>query len=324
MQLPKRVPNMNGILIVNKPIGMTSHDVVNYVRRLTGVRRIGHTGTLDPIATGVLPICIGVATKVTQFLQDADKVYRAEIVLGMTTNTYDCEGEVLTDCEVKCTEKEIIDAVLSFQGEMEQIPPMYSAIKQNGKKLYELARKGIEVERKPRKVTISAISVLKVDMENHVINIEVECSKGTYIRTLCDDIGKKLKVGAYMNRLERIKTHNFTLEQSYTLDEIKQMNDDKKLQQYMTNVENLFPGYPKLVLNARQSTSVHNGVQLTWPDGVEGMIYRIYSSRQRFMCLSECRNKRLVLLQSFWTDADDRREDMEMLEKMRDEENNKN
>lgn len=297
-----RVSNLNGILIINKPVGLTSHDVVNYIRRMTGLTKVGHAGTLDPIATGVLPICIGVATKVTGMLQDADKVYRAEIVLGMTTDTFDCEGNVLTECAVTCTEKEIIDTILSFQGEQEQIPPMYSAIKQNGKKLYELARKGIEVKRKPRKIKISAISVLKVDMENNIVNIEVECSKGTYIRTLCDDIGKKLKVGAYMNRLERVKSYSFTLDQACTLNEAKQLHKDHKLQAKLINVENLFVGYPKLYLNQKQATSVRNGCQITWPDGVNGLRYRLYSPKHRFLCISECRNKRLVMVQSFWTE----------------------
>lgn len=297
-----RVSNLNGILIINKPVGLTSHDVVNYIRRITGLTKVGHAGTLDPIATGVLPICIGAATKVTGMLQDADKVYRAEVVLGMTTDTYDCEGEVLTECAVTCTEKEIIDTILSFQGEQEQIPPMYSAIKQGGKKLYELARKGIEVKRKPRKIKISAISVLKVDMENHIVNIEVECSKGTYIRTLCDDIGKKLKVGAYMNRLERVKSYSFTLDQACTMQEARELHKEHKLQAKLINVENLFVGYPKLYLNQKQTTSVRNGCPITWPDGVEGLRYRLYSPKHHFLCISECRSKRLVMVQSFWTE----------------------
>ena len=292
---------MNGILVVDKPIGMSSHDVVNYVRRLTGVSKVGHAGTLDPIATGVLPVCIGVATKVTGMLQEADKVYRAELVLGMTTDTYDCEGEVLTECEVKNTKGEIIDAVLSFCGEIEQVPPMYSAIKQNGKKLYELARKGIEVERKPRKVKFSAISVLDVDMENYVVNVEIECSKGTYIRSLCDDIGKKLGVGAYMNKLRRIKSHSFDIEQSYTLKQIREMNENLKLQSALINVDKLFPDSPRIVLNYKQSQSVINGCQLTWIEGEEGRTYRLYNSDRKFLCLSECRNNKLVMLQSFWT-----------------------
>ena len=296
-----RRPNINGILIVDKPIGMSSHDVVSFVRRLTGVRRVGHTGTLDPMATGVLPVCIGVATKVTSLLQDADKVYRAELVLGMTTDTYDCEGEVLTECAVNCTKKEIIDTILTFQGEQEQIPPMYSAIKKDGKKLYELARKGIEIEREPRKINISAISILSIDMENHIVEIEVECSKGTYIRSLCDDIGKRLGVGAYMNRLRRIKAFDFSIDQAHTLDEIEDIFEQRKLQSTLINVENVFQGCPKLFLNDRQTERVKNGCQITWPDGVEGLKYRLYSSQNKFLCLSECKNKRLVMIQSFWS-----------------------
>lgn len=298
-----RVSNLNGILIVNKPVGYTSHDIVNYVRRLTGLTKVGHAGTLDPIATGVLPICIGAATKLTGMLQDADKVYRAELVLGMTTDTFDCEGTVLTECDVTCTEKEIIDTILDFQGEQEQLPPMYSAIKYGGRKLYEYARKGIEIQRKPRKINISAISVLKVDMEKKTVLIEVECSKGTYIRTLCDDIGKKLKVGAYMNKLERIKSYSFTIDKSYTLKEIKQFHKDRTLQAHLINVENMF-SYPKLTLTLKQMMSVRNGNRITWPDGIEGMRYRLYSPAHRFLCVSECHNKKLVLVQSFWSGED--------------------
>ncbi|HIT85585.1 MAG TPA: tRNA pseudouridine(55) synthase TruB [Candidatus Ornithomonoglobus intestinigallinarum] len=301
------VPNLNGILIVNKPVGLTSHDVVNVVRRMTHLTKVGHAGTLDPIATGVLPVCIGVATKITGMLQDADKVYRAELVLGMTTDTYDCEGEVLTECEVTCTKKQIIDTILDFQGEQEQIPPMYSAIKQNGKKLYELARQGVEVARKPRKINISAISVLNIDMENYTVEIEVECSKGTYIRTLCHDIGLKLGVGAYMNKLERVKSYSFTIDNSYTLQEVRELIKSHKLQEKLINVENIFKGYPKLYLTPRQAFSVRNGCQITWPDAVEGMRYRLYSKKNNFLCISECKKKRLVLVQSFWNEENMRK-----------------
>lgn len=299
-----RTYNINGILVIDKPVGMTSHDVVNRMRKITGIRRIGHAGTLDPIATGVLPICIGNATKVTGMLQDADKVYRAQIVLGMTTDTYDCEGEVITECEVKCTREEIIDAILSFQGEIEQIPPMYSAIKQDGKKLYELARKGIEIDRKPRKVKISAVSVLNIDMENYVVDVEFECSKGTYIRSLCDDIGRKLGVGAYMNQLRRIKSHSFAIEESYKLEDIEQIYKERMLQTKLINVDKLFPSYPKLYLNQRQTERVTNGCRITWPDAVEGQYYRLYNSRSKFLCISQCINNNLVLRQSFWTYKD--------------------
>ena len=212
---------MNGIIIIDKPMGRTSHDMVYVMRKLTGIKKVGHTGTLDPMATGVLPVCIGNATKVADMLTLSDKRYIAELVLGRTTDTQDADGKVLTECDVNCTEEEIRAAVMSFVGEIEQIPPMYSAIKQNGKKLYELARQGIEVERKSRRITINSIDILKID--GVCITIDVSCSKGTYIRTLCEDIGKKLHVGAYMNTLRRIKTGPFTIEESHTVDELKSL-----------------------------------------------------------------------------------------------------
>ena len=215
---------MNGIIIIDKPLGRTSHDMVYEMRKVTGIKKIGHTGTLDPMATGVLPVCIGSATKMADMLTLSDKSYIAELVLGRTTDTQDADGKVLTECEVNCSEEEIRCAVNSFVGEIEQVPPMYSAIKQNGKKLYELARQGIEVERKPRKVTINSIDILEISGER--VKIDVSCSKGTYIRTLCEDIGKKLGAGAYMNTLRRTRTGQFTIEESHTLSEIKELKEN--------------------------------------------------------------------------------------------------
>lgn len=160
---------MNGIIVVNKPLGKTSHDIVYFMRRLTGIKKIGHTGTLDPMASGVLPICIGSATKAADMLTLSDKRYTAELALGMTTDTQDAEGEVLTECAVNLTADEITDAIKSFEGDIEQVPPMYSAVKKDGKKLYELARKGIEVERKKRAVTIHEINIINIDLENYIV-----------------------------------------------------------------------------------------------------------------------------------------------------------
>ena len=184
---------MNGIILVNKPTGKTSHDIVSIMRRLTGIRKIGHTGTLDPMADGVLPVCIGNATRVSDMLTNADKKYTAELILGMTTDTLDAEGEVITECRVDVTEDEIINAINSFIGEIEQIPPMYSAIKKDGKKLYELAREGKTAEREPRRITIYDIKIKNINPENYSVTIDVHCSKGTYIRSLIFDIGEKLK-----------------------------------------------------------------------------------------------------------------------------------
>lgn len=288
---------MNGIIIIDKPLGRTSHDMIYEMRKLTGIKKIGHTGTLDPEATGVLPVCIGSATRVADMLTLSDKRYRAELILGMTTDTQDADGEVITECKVECSEDEIRSAIMSFVGEIEQIPPMYSAIKQNGKKLYDLARKGIEVERKPRRVTINSIDILKIDGER--VTIDVSCSKGTYIRTLCYDIGIKLHVGAYMNTLRRTKTGPFTENDSHTLSEIKSQKASGKLEEFIIPVDRMFEHYPKIQLNSKQVKSVINGVRMTY-NGADGQLYRIYDKNGKFLCISKMTDGKLKLEKVFW------------------------
>lgn len=290
---------MNGIIVIDKPLGKTSHDMVSFMRRVTGVKKIGHTGTLDPMAEGVLPICIGNATKVADMLTLSDKCYIAELVLGMTTDTLDSEGEILTECGVFCSEKEIRDAIESFVGEIEQIPPMYSAIKQDGKKLYELARRGIEVERQKRKVTINYINIKNIDMENYIVTIEVSCSKGTYIRTLCEDIGKKLKVGAYMNKLQRTKTGSFTIDEAKTTKEIEELSKSGKLEENLVGVDSMFMVLPRIMLNEKQSKSITNGVQMTWRDAKENDRFRVYLSDGKFFCVATVKEGRLKIEKSF-------------------------
>lgn len=291
---------MNGIIVVNKPLGKTSHDIVYFMRRLTGIKKIGHTGTLDPMASGVLPICIGSATKAADMLTLSDKRYTAELALGMTTDTQDAEGEVLTECAVNLTADEITDAIKSFEGDIEQVPPMYSAVKKDGKKLYELARKGIEVERKKRAVTIHEINIINIDLENYIVKIDVLCSKGTYIRTLCEDIGVKLGVGAYMNTLVRTKTGRFTIEESYTLDNLTKMKEEGTLSDAVTPVDALFEEYPKIALNEKQTRSITNGIRMSY-SGTEGQSYRLYDNSGQFLCISKCEDGRLVLEKSFWS-----------------------
>lgn len=288
---------MNGIIILDKPVGKTSHDMVYTMRKLTGIKKVGHTGTLDPMATGVLPVCIGNATKVADMLTLSDKCYIAELILGMTTDTQDADGEVLTECEVGCTEDEIRSVINSFVGEIEQIPPMYSAIKQNGKKLYELARKGIEVERKSRKVTINSIDILEINGER--VTIKVSCSKGTYIRTLCEDIGIKLHVGAYMNTLRRVKTGPFTIDESHTVKELNLLKDAGNIDSVLIPVDRMFMEYPEIILNPKQVKSITNGVQMTY-NGKEEQSYRVYDENKKFLCISKIVNGRLKLEKSFW------------------------
>lgn len=290
---------MNGIIIIDKPLGKTSHDMVYFMRKLTGIKKVGHTGTLDPEATGVLPICIGSATKVADMLTLSDKRYTAELVLGMTTDTQDAEGEVLTECAVNVTAEEIENAVKSFVGEIEQVPPMYSAIKQNGKKLYELARKGIEVERKKRKIKIYEINILSIDTVEYRVKIDVLCSKGTYIRTLCEDIGMKLGVGAYMNTLRRTMTGPFALSDSYTTEQLREMNEEGTLEAALIAADSMFADYPAINLNAKQARSITNGIRMSYK-GIENQSYRLYDEENNFLCISKCIDGKLVLEKSFW------------------------
>lgn len=287
---------MNGIVIIDKPHGCTSHDMVNLMRRLTGIKKVGHTGTLDPMATGVLPVCVGSATKVADMLTLSDKCYMAEFVLGMITDTQDADGKVLTECAVDCEEQDIRDAVNSFVGEIEQIPPMYSAIKQDGKKLYELARKGIEVERKSRKITIHSIDILKIDGER--VTIKVYCSKGTYIRTLCEDIGIKLHVGAYMNTLRRVRTGPFTIEESHTVDELYGLKEEGRLEEIFIPVDRMFEEYPAVSLNYKQVRSITNGIAMTY-NGSDGL-YRVYDEIGKFLCIGRIRDGKLKSEKAFW------------------------
>lgn len=291
---------MNGVILINKPLGKTSHDLVYEARRLSGVKKVGHTGTLDPMASGVLPVCIGNATKAADALTASDKAYRAQIVLGMMTDTQDAEGEVLSECEVKCTKDEIIEAVKSFEGEIEQIPPMYSAIKVNGKKLYELAREGIEIERKARRVVIQKIDILEIDMENYTLTIDVSCSKGTYIRSLCEDIGLKLKVGAYMNTLVRTKSGNFTIDQCKTVEELRALKEEGRLEEALIPTSELFLEFEKIVLDKKLSGLVTNGVRIKYKGLCEGKKYRLFDNENKFLSISEYKDGTLKLVKAFW------------------------
>ncbi|MBR4720849.1 MAG: tRNA pseudouridine(55) synthase TruB [Clostridia bacterium] len=292
---------MNGIIVIDKPPQKTSHDMVYFVRKLTGIKKVGHTGTLDPDATGVLPICIGRATKAADMLTVSDKEYETELVLGKTTDTQDASGKILTEQTVNVTEEEVLDAVAQFIGEITQIPPMFSAIKKDGKKLYELARQGITVERTPRKVTIYGIGVTKTDLENNTVNLTVSCSKGTYIRTLCEDIGKKLGVGAYMNTLRRTKSAGFDLEQSYTVDELIKLKEENMLKKAVLPLDSIFSEYDKIKLPGILAKKVKNGVKIGYKDAENGKNYRIYDENGAFLCISECKNGELVLKKAFWS-----------------------
>ena len=234
---------MDGIINVYKEAGFTSHDVVAKLRGVLGQKKIGHTGTLDPMATGVLPVCCGKATKVCELLADRDKTYQAVCQLGIVTDTQDITGAVLEENSVKnITEEDVAQAVASFLGESTQLPPMYSAIKVNGKKLYELAREGKTVERNPRPIKISQIDILPMNLEEHIFSMEVTCSKGTYIRTLCHDIGQKLGVGAALQNLVRTRVGNFMIGDALTIDEIEHIycEDREAFFRQVSPVDSLF------------------------------------------------------------------------------------
>ncbi|MCM1265292.1 MAG: tRNA pseudouridine(55) synthase TruB [Candidatus Gastranaerophilales bacterium] len=218
---------MFGFLNIYKPVGMTSHDVVSVLRRVTKIKQIGHTGTLDPFAEGVLPICIGKATRLIEYLED-DKAYIGTFNFGKSTTTYDIEGDTVETFTEKITEKQIKEVLNNFEGEIEQIPPIYSAIKVNGKKLYDYAREGKEVKIKSRKVFIEAIELKNFDYNNQIADIYIKCSKGTYIRSIANDLGKILNNGAYLSKLQRIQAGRFLIENAIKLDDFKSVTDVEK------------------------------------------------------------------------------------------------
>lgn len=249
---------IHGIINVYKEKGFTSHDVVAKLRGIVGQKKIGHTGTLDPDATGVLPVCLGKATKLCDLLTDKNKTYEAVLLLGKTTDTQDITGEVLEEKSTEAlTEEKVREAIEGFIGDYEQIPPMYSALKVNGKKLYELAREGKVIERKARPVKILDIQILEIDLPK--VRMEVSCSKGTYIRTLCHDIGEKLGCGGCMESLIRTRVSTFRIEDAKTLDEIETLKQEGKLAELLVPIDAMFPFYPKITVKDDWKAFAKNG-----------------------------------------------------------------
>ncbi len=253
---------MDGIIIMDKPEDFTSFDMVAKMRRLLGTRKVGHAGTLDPMATGVLPIFVGRATKCSDILPNQNKRYTAVFELGYTTDTLDATGRVLSRSEVLVGKAEVEAALEQFRGEIMQLPPMYSAIQINGKRLYDLARQGIEIEREKRPVTITHLELLDGDEENHRYKIDVACSKGTYIRTLCADIGEALGCGATMTALRRTEAAGFSLADSLTLEQAEQLSQQGTLTDQLLPIASLFSDLPQLSLSGKQETMYRNGVKL--------------------------------------------------------------
>lgn len=248
---------LNGVINIYKEKGYTSHDVVARLRGIVRQRRIGHTGTLDPDATGVLPVCLGSATKLCDMLTDWDKEYAAGLRLGLVTDTQDIWGNILKERPADVTEEQARSAILSFVGGYAQLPPMYSALKVDGKRLYELAREGKEVERKPRNIIIHELEILSMQLPE--ISLRVVCSKGTYIRTLCHDIGEKLGCGAVMSRLERTRTGSFTLEGAHKLDEIESLYKQGRIEEVLLPVDEMFGELAEVHVVDTATKLVENG-----------------------------------------------------------------
>ena len=279
---------MNGVINIYKNTGMTSFDVVAMVRRVAKMKKVGHTGTLDPAASGVLPVCLGKATKIIDYIMENKKVYRVNLKLGMVTDTYDLEGEVLREKDAShITKDEILNCINSFLGTIDQVPPMYSALKQNGVRLYELARQGIEVHREARKVTIYSIENIKIE-SNDNIQMDVCCSKGTYIRSLCYDIGEKLNVGATMTALERIQNGPFTKEEAINIEDLT----EKLLEIHIISIEKALDSFEKITVNEKFGKLLRNGVKVfdnrMYSEEVEfNKLYRVYEDNGVFLGLGK-------------------------------------
>lgn len=288
---------MTGIICINKDKDITSFGVVAKVRGITREKKAGHTGTLDPMATGVLPVMLGGATRFLDYLPDSDKGYRAGFMLGKTTDTLDITGAVTDEYEVSVTDEQVRNVLEKFRGVISQVPPMYSAVSVDGKRLYDLARQGIEVERQARQVEIKKLEL--VGCENGEYTIDVVCTKGTYIRTLIDDIGRELGCGAVMTSLIRTLAMGFTLEDSVTLDELQRRRDEGILFDDMVmDIEKMFEPYDRVSVSEAQSKRFSNGgalalerIRKKLTDG----IYRVYSPDGLFLGLGECSTEKQEL-----------------------------
>ena len=273
---------MNGVLLINKEKDITSFGVVAKVRKILNMKKVGHTGTLDPNATGLLPILIGNGTKISKYLIEHDKTYIAKLKLGIKTTTADGEGDILEKDDFKLNKKDedfYKKTFNSFVGKSSQIPPIYSAIKVGGKKLYEYARKNEEVEIKPREIEIYDIKIININYDENEIDFEVSCSKGTYIRTLCEDIAKKLETVGYMKELKRTRVDNFRIEDAITLEELENnKNNEEYLKNKIISIEKVFENKNKINLNKRKTELFLNGVKLTY--NLEDDIYLVYSNNK--------------------------------------------
>ena len=284
---------MDGIVIVDKPRGWTSQDVTARLRRVFGTRRIGHGGTLDPMATGVLPVFVGRATRAVEFFEHAEKTYETVLRLGITTDTEDMTGTVLTEENVSFTEEQLQETLAAFRGEILQVPPMYSALKVNGQKLCDLARKGKTVERQPRPITIHELTL--VERGENTLRLRVRCSKGTYIRTLCKDIGEKLGCGGCMESLRRVAAGEYAIDEAVPL---QTLLDTEEPEKYLRDVDTMFRNYPAVTLTANQETRCRNGnaFSVSLAPGA----YRAYSQDGEFLMLAKVDGGVMSTIKSFF------------------------
>lgn len=284
---------MNGIVIVDKPQGWTSQDVTARLRRVFNTRRIGHGGTLDPMATGVLPVFVGRGTRGVEFFEHAEKTYEATLRLGLTTDTEDTSGTVLTEQEVTISEDDFLGILPKFRGNIQQIPPMYSALKINGQKLVDLARKGKEVERQPRDITIFELTCL--EFSGNEARLRVRCSKGTYIRTLCKDIGEALGCGGCMAALRRVQAGEYTIGEAVPLQTLLETENPEA---YLRAVDSMFRNHPAVTLTQKQELRCRNGnsFSVSIADGT----YRAYSQNGEFLMLAKVENGVMLTIKSFW------------------------
>ena len=284
---------MTGIICLDKPRDMSSFMAVKRASRILGVKKAGHTGTLDPMATGVLVIMLGHCTRFIELLPEHRKAYTARVKLGVTTDTLDITGEVLNTCDVNVTKEQLLSACENFKGEIMQTPPMYSALKKDGERLYDLARKGIEIEREQRKITIEKLEIY--DFDGAEFSMDVTCSAGTYIRSLCDDIGRVLGCGAVMTELRRTEANGFSIENSVNLEELEKLVIENKAESVITSVERALMSYPEITVTKPQANRFHNGGALdyerlhgNYPVG----IYRVYSPEKILLGLGEIKEEK--------------------------------
>lgn len=274
----------SGIIILNKPCGISSHRCVGIVRKALNMKKVGHTGTLDPEASGVLPILAGPATRASDFLTMEDKKYRARILLGTRTDTLDMAGDVLETNPVTVREDDVRRVVAGFVGNIEQIPPMYSAIQINGERLYNLARQGIDVKREPRSITIFSIDIVGIELP--FVTLDVHCSKGTYIRTLASDIGDALGCGGCISELTRTASGVFTIDKAITPEELLSLSEEGKAGEAIIPLDTFFENYESIFLDKKRADRVKNGVPIYYRGKVQGQLYRIYDEERNFIALS--------------------------------------